>query len=104
MRHLESNCDSGMLYSELLVPECFGTKLTLCKNLTADNKLDSSFGELRASHRLQGSVYKEVTTWYLTDGPPAVHARFCQCAGSRLPWKQAMTVCVVSSSMTNIDA
>ncbi len=38
------------------------------------------------------------------EASPVVHARFCQCAGSRLPWKQAMTVSVASSWITNINA
>ncbi len=35
---------------------------------------------------------------------PQLQARFCQCSGSRLPWKQAMTVRVSSGSITNIRA
>ena len=33
-----------------------------------------------------------------------LQVRFCQSAGSRLPWKQAMIVSVSSASMTNINA
>jgi hypothetical protein len=36
--------------------------------------------------------------------PAVVDARFCQCAGSRPPWKQAIPVSVATSSMTNINA
>jgi len=39
-----------------------------------------------------------------TEAPPVHYVRFCQCAGSRLPWKQAITASVSSASMTNMSA
>jgi len=38
------------------------------------------------------------------DAAIALHMRCCQRIGSRLPWKQAITVSASSDSITNINA
>ena len=65
--------------------------------------------ELTQLGRLPGQP-NGITVWLSqqvqTEGKshPVFHIRCCHCTGSRLPWKQAMTVSASSGSITNMRA
>jgi hypothetical protein len=75
------------------------------KTFVAVVLIPSSFADFPEQRKLGNpKMLANKPVAYLPEFAPTAHTRLCQCAGSRLPWKQAMTISVPSGSMTNISA